>query len=380
MLTVLLALTVTLPFELVMRHMVLPVSVNGSKPMSFVLDTGDKYGVIDRDRARELHLPLGAEIPVKGNSGVLAGAFVEEATWAIAGLPGFSQPVKITIPLSDLAHRLGRNFDGIIGTDFIEQFVVEIDYDARVLRLHDRTQFTYTGPGQSIPVRFNHSGHPIFEAEVTPIGHDPLRGEFVLDLGSNIGLMLRTPVVTRLGLPGPKVKKLPSLGGAGAGGQTTGTVARVASVRIGKFALREPIAVFSDDKSGEHASTETLGAFGEEIASRFRIFLDYSHKRIIFEPTKNFDRPFDRAMKGIVVSADGADFKTFRVTDIVPGTAAENSGVRVNDVILDLDGRPARELTLTAILDALERTGVHAMTVRRGAEAIKLQMESRMEL
>jgi hypothetical protein len=35
----------TIPFELVTRHIVLKVSINNSRPLSFVLDTGDKYAV-----------------------------------------------------------------------------------------------------------------------------------------------------------------------------------------------------------------------------------------------------------------------------------------------------------------------------------------------
>ena len=34
--------------------MVLPVAVNNSRPLGFVLDTGNRMGVIDVDRAREL--------------------------------------------------------------------------------------------------------------------------------------------------------------------------------------------------------------------------------------------------------------------------------------------------------------------------------------
>jgi predicted aspartyl protease len=49
---------VSIPFELVVRHIVLKVKVNNSAPLSFVFDTGDTVGLIDLERAQELGLNL----------------------------------------------------------------------------------------------------------------------------------------------------------------------------------------------------------------------------------------------------------------------------------------------------------------------------------
>jgi len=49
---------VSIPFELVARHIVLQVRINDSRPLSFVFDTGDKVAIIDLDRAKELGLKL----------------------------------------------------------------------------------------------------------------------------------------------------------------------------------------------------------------------------------------------------------------------------------------------------------------------------------
>src|SRR4030095_7062068 len=128
---------VTIPFELVTRHIVLKVRINDSRPLSFVFDTGDKVGVVDTDVAKELGLKLDGQLRVGGaGADTLPGSFVREATWTLPGLEGFSQPVSIAIPLGRMAARAGHDFDGIIGSDFIKQFVVEVDYQNRVLKLH----------------------------------------------------------------------------------------------------------------------------------------------------------------------------------------------------------------------------------------------------
>src|SRR5262245_28084576 len=49
---------VVIPFELATRHIILKVSVNGSRPLSFVLDTGASAALIRMDPAKELGLLL----------------------------------------------------------------------------------------------------------------------------------------------------------------------------------------------------------------------------------------------------------------------------------------------------------------------------------
>src|SRR6266550_492227 len=129
------AAEVSIPFELVNRHIILPVRINNSRPLSFVLDTGDKFAIVDLDRARELGLNLHGEIKMHGaGAETPTGAFVKDSSFSIPGLPGFSQPINLALPVKNLASRLGQDFDGIIGSEFIKEFVVEIDYQTKLLK------------------------------------------------------------------------------------------------------------------------------------------------------------------------------------------------------------------------------------------------------
>ena len=141
---------VTIPFELVVKHVVVQVTVGDSKPLSFVLDTGDKYGLIDIDRAKALGVTLGQEVNVGGaGAQMMKGAMVSGSTFGLPQLPGFSQPIVLALPLASLAAKLGSDFDGIIGADFISAFVVELNYQTRTLTLHDKDTFTYEGRAQA---------------------------------------------------------------------------------------------------------------------------------------------------------------------------------------------------------------------------------------
>ncbi len=311
----------------------------------------------------------GAETPT--------GAFVKDSSFSIPGLPGFSQPINLALPVKNLASRLGQDFDGIIGSEFIKEFVVEIDYQTRLLKLHDKSAFNYSGPGESIPIKLNSSGHPIIDAEVTPNGSDPVKGKFVLDLGSGGALLLYSPFVVEHQLLGPGKKTIKALGGAGAGGVITGQIGRVSELKIGKFKISNPITLFSEDKEGALASAAILGNIGAQIANKFKVFLDYGHDRIIFEPNNTFADSFDRAFSGLALIAEGRDYRTFRIADVLENSPGSEVGLQKNDVISAIDSQPASELTLTKLIGLFERPVAYKLTVRRGEQTLQVTLTPR---
>src|SRR5215471_10287389 len=103
-----------IPFEMINRHVFLKIRINNSAPLSFIFDTGDRYAVVDLDRAKALGLNLQGEIHVGGaGAEVRKGATVTNASFTLPGLEGFSQPVNLAFPLGQLAPRIGHDVDGI---------------------------------------------------------------------------------------------------------------------------------------------------------------------------------------------------------------------------------------------------------------------------
>lgn len=372
------ATDVSIPFELVTRHIVLKVRINNSRPLSFVLDTGDRVGIVDTEVAKELGLKLQGQVRIGGaGSDTLPGSIVADANWTLPGLEGFSQPIKLAIPLGKLEARFGHDFDGIIGADFIAQFVVEVDYAARVIKLHDKSTFSYNGPGESIPMQLDQQGHPVIEAVVTPAGSAPLTGKFVLDLGAGGALALHSPFVSKHQLLKSDLKTIRAIGVGGAGGQTTGRIGRVAELKIGTFQIADPITIFSEDKAGAFASTALAGNIGQQIAGKFKLFLDYDHKRIIFEPAAAFKEPFDRAQSGLAISAEGRDYTIFRVTDVLEDSPASEAGLQKDDLIVQVNETPATDLTITKLGELFERPAAYKMTIKRGEQTLQVTLRPR---
>ena len=373
-----LAAPVKVPFELLTRHIVVKGRVNNSRPLSFVLDTGANLAIVKLDVAKELGLTLYGNVNAGGaGPNRQTGRMVRNASWTLAGLDGFSQPMTLALPLVFLAQGLGRNIDGIIGGAFIKAFVVELDYQAQQITLHDRKTFRYSGKGETLPLEFTPDGHPIVKALVTAVGGKPIERRFLLDIGSGAALILHSPFVAEQRLLASGLNTIRATGSVGAGGQTVGRLGRVAALQIGTYAINTPIAMFSQDQAGAFANPALAGNIGGQIASRFRTFWDYENRRIMLEPSPTFADPFDRAFAGVGLRAEGPDWRSFRVHDLLENSPATEAGLMKDDVITSVDGVPATSLTLTSLNELLEKPVSLRLTIRRGDHRLDVTLTPR---
>jgi hypothetical protein len=245
------------------------------------------------------------------------------------------------------------------------------------IKLHDKTAFSYSGPGESIPIKLNSAGHPIIEAEVAPIGSAPAKGKFVLDVGSSGALALYSPFVSGHNLLGPNLKTIKAIGVGGGGGKVTARIGRVSELKIGRFRISNPITLFVEDKAGAFADPALVGNIGQQIVGKFRLFLDYSHNRIIFEPNESFAKSFDRAFGGLALVAEGKDYRTFRVAELLENSPGTEAGLQKDDIITAIDGKPAVDLTLTKLLELFERPVAYKLTVHRGDQTLQVTLTPR---
>ena len=366
-------LPATLAFRLMNHHIVLDASVDGRSGLSFMLDTGNKFAVIDLARAREMGVTLGAAVKAQGTSGSVEAYGVTRGSMSLDGLAGFAQPLRLALPLRHLAPRLGGHLDGLIGSDFIEAFVVEIDYVGRTLTLHDRDDFRYTGPGRAVPLRFAAGGHPLIAGTIQAQGAEPIDVVMMLDLGSGSAIELNAPFVAAARLIEAS-RTVTAQGVAGAAGESRGRIGRLATLTVGPYRFDRPLAFLSQDQAGTNRTSNIDGRIGNRIAERFRVFLDYRRKQIILEPNDRFRQPLDQATSGLVITAGGADFKTFEIAGVLEGSPGAAAGFRQGDVLLTIDEQATSEMTLSDLLTFFERAGTYRVRVRRADTELELRI------
>ena len=106
--------------------------------------------------------------------------------------------------------------------------------------------------------------------------------------------------------------------------------------------------------------SDAAGSVGAGVLKRFRTVFDYSQRRVFLAPGETFGAtdPADRSGLWLVL-ADGG----FKVMSVVTGSPADQSGVRVDDVVTAVDGVAAAEISLINVRDRL-KTAAPGTSVR----------------
>ena len=165
-----------IPFELTNNLVILQVSVNGSRPLAFILDTGASTAVISDSRAKELGLKLEGKTDATTQGGAIEASFVKGVSLNLSGVE-FPRMTLAAIRLSGLEAGLGRTVDGILGYEIFNRFVVEIDYASKVVRFYEPQGYKYSGRGEVIPISIE-DNTPFVVGRIT--GPKPIAGNFLI--------------------------------------------------------------------------------------------------------------------------------------------------------------------------------------------------------
>jgi hypothetical protein len=141
-----------IPFKRNNNFILVQGRINDSAPLWFILDTGASITVVNKDRAAQLGLPLLGDLEI-GTSGASTGfSIVRDFSFALPGAEVINQRAG-AISLSMFEAGLGLRMGGVLGFDFISRFVVEIDFGAETLNLHNPATYRHKGNGK------NHTVH-----------------------------------------------------------------------------------------------------------------------------------------------------------------------------------------------------------------------------
>jgi len=134
-----------------------------------------------------------------------------------------------------------------------------------------------------------------------------------------------------------------------------GYIGRIPALTVGNHTFKDVVTSF---KSGEDYGPmvgEKDGNLGAEILRRFKVTFDYANERMLLEPGKSMDEPFEHDMSGLEVSRmeDGS----FTIDRVVPGSAADEAGLIVGDSIVEIMGRAAGDVGLFEWTDLTKKDG-----------------------
>ena len=218
---------VEVPFEVESGLMVIPVSVNGSRPLRYGFDTGASGAIhYNQTVVASLNLNITGKILVRGVGGDGAPSEVpvaEDVTFNIGGieLSGGTLAVRP-------AGGQSWGHDGVIGRPVFANLIVEVDWEKQVIRFYDPARYKYSGSGTVLPLTFDEGGRPYTMASVMA-GEKSIPVKLVVDSGASHTLSLNVGSNPEIKVPeGAKKAVL----GQGASGEVTGYTGRIKTLEF----------------------------------------------------------------------------------------------------------------------------------------------------
>jgi hypothetical protein len=174
---------------------VVPVTINGSGPYDFVLDTGSNNTILDQKLADELALPRGKTTTHFGVKGSMSLPAVYADSLSIAGATVDGKGLFLFSSAN--LKSLPRKVRGILGEDFLQNFDILIDYRHQIIQLESGlASLAETLAGERLAVQLGgtRQGKPTFGrlillGRIHELGDNPI--SLLLDSGVNNLILFR---------------------------------------------------------------------------------------------------------------------------------------------------------------------------------------------
>jgi len=337
------AASVRIAFQLIGGVIVVPVGINGSRPLNLILDTGMSAGVVvlfHSDLGQEIGLKYAHEVALRGAGGEQTQRKANLAVGARIEISDIVQSNQQVVVMDEPRQTSRWTFDGVIGKSIFDAYVVEIDYQGSVLIVHDPSQFKPENSDSAIPLTLE-NGLPIIQAVLDTQEEKGIPIKLIVDLGNRNALVFNVNPQKKILFP---KRTLSTIVGRGIQGELPGKVGRLPIIKIGEFDLPDVIASFASDEGNtgaQPAGSVFDGNIGYGILQRFRVVLDYPQRRMFLIPREKVFPPFEFNMLGI--SFEQWMDKSIYVRDVIERSPAAEKGVRTGDLITALNGKDSKD-------------------------------------
>jgi hypothetical protein len=351
----------TVPFQLINNHIYADVSVNGAKPALFIFDTGG-HDILGPSFAKALGVKAQGSQTASGAGDALnTSGIARVKSFRIGDATITEQPVDVMDIFSPGVE--GVQAQGMAGYEFFARFVTRFDYGSSTITFFDRRFFDPTDAGTAVPMR-------LFQQFPEVDGtYDGIPGRFGIDTGARTALSLTGPFAAKNDIRPKPGSLIAAVTGWGVGGPSRGIVMPGDLLTLGSVRIEHPLTEVGADKGGAMAAEAFPNNVGGGVLKRFVVTIDYQHMILYLMPVPgpvaDLDT-FDRSGMWINEADDG-----YKIVEVSKGAPAESAGLAAGDIILAVDGRPAKSIALSDLRRQLRNQApgtVVKLSVRRGAD------------
>jgi predicted aspartyl protease len=367
--------SITLKFKSASNLIILPVTINDSDTLNFILDTGVRFPIItELPFVNKLNLNYLMPVEVKGlGDGESLTAYRSgNNTIKLDGMVARNQEVQMVIDENfQISHILGIPVHGLIGFNLFKDYVVRIDYPRESITLYRPEHYKYRDRNRDIILPLHFEGYKpfIFTSIVTDeLTEVPVK--LLVDTGASDALWLSEKSDDRIKLP---QKNIETFLGRGLSGDLFGTKGRIDGIWVGPLVLSQPIVSFPENEMIEQliSANDRNGTLGAEILRRFIVTIDYRNARLTLSQTPLVRENFNYNMSGMEIINPMPGLPIYTISNIQENSPAWLAGLKENDQILTINNSSNQSVSLNDInllLQSKENRKIRVKVLREGEE------------
>ncbi len=327
--------------------------LNNALPLKFILDTGVRTTILTQKAFTDiLNLEYSRKYTISGAGGVnLIDAYITNNV--SLSLPGVESHGHAMLVLEkdylELRNYLGTDVHGILGYELFSRFIVDVNYEKKLLTLILPKKARKYKRFQTMPIKIEDT-KPYVITTVTLDDGTTLSAKLLVDTGASHALMLDPFSDKRIHVP---EHTLSSIIGRGLGGEIMGKIGRIESLQMGTYKINNVVANFPDPNSYfdslKVGKIFRNGSIGGELMSRFHIVYDFPQEKIFFKKNASFKKGFHHNLSGLTIKAKGAKLNIFEITEVRDESAAKKAGLKVGDIIESVNGVTLQFLNLSLV-------------------------------
>ena len=401
-------------FKFINNLIVIPLKINGKK-LSFILDSGVSKTILFNITQNDI---IGLNSVEKVSlRGLVKGEPVEALLsknnkLSLKNIFSYDETMYVIVrDYFDLSSKMGTTIHGIIGYNLLSNYVVKINYKNRYIDFYNPENYELKRckKCETFPLNF-YRKKPFIDAKVQldTIGDKLTDVKLLIDSGGSDAIWLFEHTKPEIVTP---INHFNDILGVGLSGSIYGNRSRISTFKLGSFIIEQPTVSFLDSISTKNARMykERNGSIGSNILKRFIVWFNYANNTITFKKNGSFKKGFNYNMSGLDVVYNGKQlvkeedvrsysdaynqsvsstnsvkfitsfsykFKpSYRIRNIVANSPADKAGLKVDDIILRLNNKPAHEYQLGEIIQKFqEKDGKRIkITVDRKGEKLKFQ-------
>jgi hypothetical protein len=369
----------SIPFEMVGSYVVVTVKINDSSPLNLILDSGIRNTIItELEPSDKISLNYS---DVKDMMGLGGGTHLEAFTsnfntLKVGKLKLENKTVYVLQEdVFNLSKHSGTKINGLIGVDFFQDYVVEIDYSSKHIRFYDSKNFETPKGYSMLPIMIELQKMFV---ELTVLQTDSTRKQvkMLMDTGAELNAWFQTSTKESVRIP---PKWVQGTIGEGLNGIITGKYSHIPQICFGDFCLKNAIVSFPDSATINSivSNSKRDGTVGSQLLSRFNLFFDYKQKKFYFKPNSNFKGPFSYNVAGIEIIQYSPVIPVIEVMDVWANSPAAHAGVKKEDQIIEINGTSAFQMSIGEIRKIFETTSKRPLnlTLKRGKDEIAVRID-----